>query len=88
MATTCSLNCSLDIDTLWLIPSDELGKVAPATEEKFISVACSNPASNDRFTPYRMRSMSEAVARIFAREAQSELPDHCEEFPDRRQRIP
>jgi hypothetical protein len=52
------------IDTVWLIPANELEGVARQSSTHLIVVASAKPTSKDRFSRYRASSFGEIPARI------------------------
>ena len=55
---------SWEIDTMWLVPMARLRGIARSRSDKLVMVASANPASGDRFSPYRCRKMTEVVERL------------------------
>lgn len=56
------------VDTLWLIPAKDLRTIARRTSTHLVVVPSAKTTSQDRLTPYRMRTFGEVVAKIIARE--------------------
>jgi hypothetical protein len=56
------------IETLWLIPAEDLETVAKKSPTHFIVVPSTKPTAKDRLTPYRVNAFSEVAARILDRQ--------------------
>ncbi len=52
------------IDTLWLIPASALPSIARTTSEKLVLVPSAKETSQDRYTPYRVKSFDQVCARL------------------------
>jgi hypothetical protein len=56
----------IGIDTLWLVPAAEFGRLARKSPTHLIVVPSTKPSSKDRLSPYRGKDFGEVAARIIA----------------------
>ena len=56
----------LAIEALWLIPAADLPRVARTASDKLVMVASTKSTSQDRYTPYRMKTFEDVCAKLIA----------------------
>ena len=52
------------IRSAWLVPNAELEQVSNRRPDKLVLTPSAKPTSNDRYTPYRCRTLTQVCARL------------------------